>query len=375
MSEFVIAGGGTGGHLAPAIALAERLRDRGHATTILISRKAIDATLTSRYADHRFECIDGAPLVFTPAGILRFASRQLAGLWWAIGFLRRRRPAVVLGFGGFTTAAVIVAGWLLRIPVALHEANRVPGRAIRVLARFAKRVYLPTNVALPHVNARKLRFAGLPVRHEIERRPRLEAAAQLGLDANRRTVAVLGGSQGARSLNSWAETVTPELARHGVQMVTITGPDKGGETKATHPGPDNAAVTSVTLPFCHDMAGLISSADLVVSRAGAGTIAELVHLGVPAVLVPYPFAADNHQAANAAELAARGGGVVVEEDHLDELTTTVLNLVADPLARARCEIALANLARSESVDLMLADIEELGRVASPHRLSTREVPA
>lgn len=360
MSEYVIAGGGTGGHLSPAIALAFRLRDRGHETTVLISEKAIDATLTARYPELRFERIAGAPLAFDPAGLARFVARQTAGFIWAIGFLRRRRPGVVFGFGGFTTAAVILAAWVLRIPVALHEANRVPGRAVRLLARFACRVYLPIGVELPGANPWKLRYAGLPVRPEIERQPRIDAAGALGLNPDLLTVVVLGGSQGAGALNRWAQAEASVLAGRDIQLVTVTGPGKGDGGTVMHPGERQSEVATVSLPFCHDMAALISVADLVVSRAGAGTIVELVHLGVPAVLVPYPHAADNHQAANAAEFAARGAGVVLEEINLGELTAIVLDLVGNEAKRGLCQAALAELARGESISLMLDDIETLG---------------
>ena len=135
MSKFLIACGGTGGHLAPGIALAEEMRGRGFDSLLLISRKTIDRQLTEKYPQHRFESVPGVPLLFSAAGVLRFGVSQIRGLVHAWRLIRRERPTMIVGFGGFTTAAVIVAGWMLRVPVALHESNRVPGRAVRLMAR------------------------------------------------------------------------------------------------------------------------------------------------------------------------------------------------------------------------------------------------
>lgn len=356
--------------------MAEELGRRGHRCVLLISEKTIDARLVEKYPQHTFRRIAGAPLVLTPAGLLRFATRQARGFAFALALVRRERPEVIVGFGGFTTSAIILAGWLLRVPVALHEANRVPGRAVRALARFARRIYLPRDVSLPQVPPHKIRHAGLPVRAEIERLPRHEAAARFGLDPERHTVAVLGGSQGASALNDWAAKVGPVLAAQGVQLIAITGPGKGGATSTTHPGPGGAPMTVRTLPFCDDMAGLLSSCDLVVSRAGAGTLAELVQCRVPAVLVPYPYAADNHQAANAAEFVRHGAGLMVAEDEIDRLIGVVEDLILHEGRLAELRANCAHLARSDTRGLMLDDLERLGRPPSaPRRGGTRPATA
>ncbi|WP_221030974.1 UDP-N-acetylglucosamine--N-acetylmuramyl-(pentapeptide) pyrophosphoryl-undecaprenol N-acetylglucosamine transferase [Actomonas aquatica] len=359
MSDFLIACGGTGGHLTPGIALAEEMERRGYSSLLLVSKKRIDQTLTEKYPQRRFDTVSGAPLLLTVPGVVRFVSTQAKGFLHAWGLIRREKPRLVMGFGGFTTAAVIVAAWVLRVPVALHESNRVPGRAVRALARFARRVYLPRGIKLPHTDIAKLRHAGLPVRDEIKRRPRGEAAEKWGLDPNRRTVVLLGGSQGAQALNRWASAAAPVLAERGVQMLIVTGPGKGDGGTQTFPDLEGQAVATVSIPFCDDMAAAMSLADLVVSRSGAGTLAELIEVGVPAVLVPYPFAADNHQSANAQEFANHGAGLVVEETSLGSLTELVVGLVLDDerLTAMRSEITL--IARASTLPLMFDDIEKL----------------
>ena len=359
MSHFLIACGGTGGHLAPGVALAEQLRSRGHTSALLISEKAIDGKLAAKYPSFRFLKIPGAPLIMTPHGLLRFIVAQSQGLLFSLKLVRRERPAGIIGFGGFTTAAIIVAGWLTRVPVMLHEANRVPGRAVRTLAKFARRVFLPIGVDLPQANPEKLRHAGLPVRAEIERMPRCEAADVFGLDPNRVTVGVLGGSQGASALNNWATQSAGAFALRGIQMLTITGPDKEVEAPVELRDENGIEVKSVTLPFCDNIAAFLSVCDLVVSRAGAGTLAEIVHCGVPAVLVPYPHAADNHQAANAAEFSRLIGSLVLDEQELETLLPAVLELVSDAGRLQQARANVRSVSRLDTLDLMLADIEAL----------------
>ncbi|MCC5023555.1 MAG: UDP-N-acetylglucosamine--N-acetylmuramyl-(pentapeptide) pyrophosphoryl-undecaprenol N-acetylglucosamine transferase [Candidatus Synoicihabitans palmerolidicus] len=359
MSEFIIACGGTGGHLAPGIALAEQLQARGHSSRLLISEKGIDATITAKYPQFRFEKIPGAPLIMDPSGFGRFLVQQLRGLWFSLRLIRRTRPDMIVGFGGFTTAAIILGGRLMRVPVALYEANRVPGRAVRALARFAKRVYVPRAVEMEEASQWKLRHVGLPVRSAIKRMPRNLAANVFGLDAERPVVAVLGGSQGAQALNRWAEDAASQLARHGLQMLVVTGPDKGDAAVDTNPGPRGEQIRNSKLPFCDNMAALYSASDLVVSRSGAGTLAELVACQVPAILVPYPYAADDHQAANAQEFERLGGGGQVREENLSSLLPMVEGLMADDSRLALMRVNLRQMGLANNLDLMMTDMENL----------------
>ena len=364
MSRVVIACGGTGGHLAPGIALAQTLQARDYRPLLLISAKQIDARLTSKYPDLDFKIVPGAPLLFSVSGFTRFVVQQLRGLVFSWRLVRRERPDVIVGFGGFTTSSIIVAGWLRGVPVALHEANRVVGRAVRSLARFASRIYLPRGVSLLSTNQAKLRYAGLPVRREIERLPRGDSAARFGLDPAKPTVIVFGGSQGARALNTWAENEAKYFAGRGIQLLVVTGPNQGDACTENLPGPDGSSIPFVKIPFCDEMASLYSAGDLVVSRSGAGTLAELLKCRVPAVMVPYPHAADNHQEANALEFARRGGGLVVPEAEIERLTGEVEQLLADERGLTDIPAQIGYMNRAEALDLMIADLEVLAGVRS-----------
>jgi UDP-N-acetylglucosamine--N-acetylmuramyl-(pentapeptide) pyrophosphoryl-undecaprenol N-acetylglucosamine transferase len=357
--NVLIACGGTGGHLSPGIALAEGLVARGHRVTLLISHKKVDARLVEKYPHFTFLRIPGAPFAWSPPALLRFVWQQCKGLAFGLSLVRRERPAAIIGFGGFTTASIIVAGALHRIPIALHEANHVPGRAIRRLSRFARRVYLPPGVSDPGIASEKVLSMGLPVRREIAREPAAAARVSFGLDPVRPVLVVLGGSQGATALNVWARDHAAALALDGVQIYCVTGLGKSDGETIEHLCRKGGTVRAVFAPFCDRMGALLSAADLVVSRAGAGTLAELARCRTPAVLVPFPHAADNHQEANARYFDQQGGGIVVAQSGLDELAPAVRELIANDASLRAFRDALERMDEANPLATMLADIEQL----------------
>jgi len=370
---YLLSCGGTGGHLSPGIALAEGLAARGDRAVLLISEKQVDARLAAKYPALRFAPIPGSPFGAHPAVLTRFLFTQSKGFTAGLRLVRSLRPAGIIGFGGFTTASVILAGALHGVPVALHEANRMPGKAVRHLARLARRVYLPPGITLPGVATAKVRSASLPVRAEIRPLPRTEAAARLGLDPAKKILVVFGGSQGATPLNTWARSAAGEFAARDVQLACVTGLGKGDAELTTAAGPHGEPVHAIWIPFCDDVAALLSAADLVVARAGAGSLAEFARIGSPAILVPYPQAADDHQRANATWFAAQGGGVVLEQAALAELTPLTASLLADPARLSAHRAALARLDIAPALDFILEDLDTL--VAPRLRAASRATVA
>lgn len=359
MKRFLISCGGTGGHLSPGIALAEGLQSRGHQPVLLISHKKVDTRLVEKYPHLSFQRIPGAPFTFRPTGFARFLAKQSMGFLHSFQLVRKPRPDGIIGFGGFTTASIILAGALFKVPVALHEANRVPGRAIRLLGRLANRVYAPPGVRVPDVRPTALYPMGLPVRKEIVRQSRDEARAALGLDPQQSVLVVLGGSQGASKLNDWARQKTQALAFEGIQLYCVTGLDKGETGEKFYTARNGQSVKMSFVPFSDRMAVLLSAADLVVSRAGAGTIAELIRCQTPAILVPYPHAADNHQWANARYFERQGGGIVLAQDHIGDLTREVRDMIFNDWLLRKFRANLERMDRANSLAGMLDDLETL----------------
>jgi UDP-N-acetylglucosamine--N-acetylmuramyl-(pentapeptide) pyrophosphoryl-undecaprenol N-acetylglucosamine transferase len=359
MSRFLISCGGTGGHLSPGISLAEGLVARGHEATLLISQKKVDARLIEKYPHLRFERVPGTGFSWQPWPLARCAVSQLKGFLFCLRLVRTERPDGIVAFGGFTSAGVVLAGWLRRVPVALHESNRVPGRAIRVLGRLARRVYLPPGIRLAGVRSRDTRHAGQPVRREIFRHPQAAARAALGLDENQRVLVVFGGSQGASALNDWTRSQLGVLAGEGIQIYCVTGLGKGHEGVTMLQTKAGVPIRAVFTPFSDRVAELLSAADLVVSRAGAGTLAELIRCETPAILVPFPQAADDHQRANAAFFERQGGGVVVEQARLAGLAAEVLDVIFNDWLLRKFRGNLRRMDRANSLDLLLRDLEEI----------------
>lgn len=340
MSRVLLACGGTGGHLAPGIALAQRLTDEGHECRLLVSRKAVDARMTAGYPRLRF--VPGTGRGFGPSlgKKLLFFPALVGSVWSSWRMLREFRPDALVCFGGFMSVGPAIACWLTGVPVLVHEANRRPGKAVRLIARFARSVHLPPGVRLEGVAADRQHDSGYPVRAEIRPLARDIARRALGLPATGRLLLVVGGSQGAAVLSRWVEAHLDEFASRGIHALCLTGPQGRQEEICA----DRAVVRF--LPFCDQMAAAYSAADLALGRAGAGTLAELAACRTPAVLVPLPSAADDHQTANAQRCAELGAALLVPERELTKSSDRVFALLGDnsALSAMRDALALADAA-------------------------------
>ena len=309
--RFVIAGGGTGGHLFPALAVGEVLIDRGHEVVIFISEKDIDALATKDRTEFRFERLPsiGMPKIFSPA-ILGFLKRFNDSLGPCRALYRKFQPHAVLGMGGFTSTAPILAGRMRNIPTFVHESNAIPGKANRLNARMTDAVLLGFKDCARFFPNSRFQVTGTPIRKSLTRRvPREEALAAFGLSPDRKTLLVMGGSQGAHGINETAIKSMPFLKELPLQIIHFTGANDDQIAAANYRREDIPAHVE---SFCHQMELAYSAADLALSRSGAASLSELSHFGIPSILIPFPFAAENHQALNAAIFAREGAAIVVE---------------------------------------------------------------
>lgn len=363
----IIACGGTGGHLAPGIALAQGLQKEGVRSVLLISEKQVDARIVRHYPQLAFVAVPSAPLLLNPLRLAGFAVRQGRGILRCRRLFREHRPDLLVAFGGFTSLGAVLAARAEGVPVVLHEANRKVGRAIRTLKGFARRIYLPPGIRLAGVEPRRIRHYGFPVRDEIRRLPRETARRRLGLPPEGKWLVVLGGSQGAAALNSWVKDNVEALAAEGVNTLCLTGLGKGARGAITRTNAQGVPVQAVFQPFSDDMGAVISAADLVISRAGAGTIAELTRCHKPSILVPYPYAADNHQQENAVFLEKQGGCLVVPQENLGALRGEVRDLLFNDWLLNAFERNLAHLEQADSRAHILRDLRRLmdARDAAP----------
>jgi len=318
MKNVVIACGGTGGHLTPGIALSQALEEKGYPTWLFTSQKEVDSRLASKYGKISFVSMPGAPLIKTVGGLFRFGQGFLRSFIRSRRFYKKVGADLLIGFGGFSTFGPAVAARSLGIPLFVHEANRAAGRAVRFLARRADRVYLPEGMWMDGISSEKTVNIGYPLRQDFRRIPMERARKILGIPMSEKLLVVLGGSQGASSLNQWVKQNLQHLAEDGISVYCLTGLNKESSGTLQMEGPGGRVLTSKFVTFTDDMNIVLSAANLVVSRAGAGAIAEIIRCRVPSVLVPYPYAADNHQLLNANYLEAKGGAIVCEDHLLEE---------------------------------------------------------
>lgn len=370
--RFLVICGGTGGHLAPGIATAAALRDLGCQCLLVVSRKQIDQTLLQKYPEFEFSAIPGAAFSVNPLRLAGTLGGHIGNLRESFRLVGRFRPDVILAFGGFLSVGAAVVTLRRATRLAVHEANRVPGRAVRMLSRIADRVYLPEGVRLNRVPTGKIRQFGYPVRSEFGPIAKVAARRRLGIPIEGRWVAVIGGSQGAQSLNDWAVKAFPRLAAAGFHLILVSGPGKGAASETILEVGEGIRRRFRTMPFCDQMECLLNAADLVVSRAGAGSLAELTRCRTPAILIPYRFAADQHQIANARFHEAQGGGIVVEEGYLGTLLEEVLGLAGNDWMLARMRENLRLMDQRNRTAAMVDDLLGLAAAAVEDRLDRKE---
>lgn len=310
--KIVIAGGGTGGHLFPALAVGEVLRERGHEVMIFISEKDVDALATKDRTEFRFEKLPsiGMPKLLSPA-ILGFLKRFKESLSPVCALYKKFEPDAVLGMGGFTSTAPILAGRLRKIPTFVHESNAIPGKANRLNARMTDAVLLGFKECAKFFPRSRCEVTGTPIRKSLsERVPRAEALESFGLQPDRRTLLVMGGSQGAHGINEALIKALPALKDLPVQMIHLTGAQDEQLVIANY---RREAIPAYAAAFCHRMEAAYSAADAAISRSGAASLSELSHFGIPSLLIPYPHAAENHQALNAKIFERQGAAVVLDQ--------------------------------------------------------------
>lgn len=356
----LVAGGGTGGHLVPALAVARALaEDRGPGSVELVgSRRGLDAELLA-HSGVPFTLLPGRGLArrVTPAAAAANVG-AVAGLAWALlrslALVARRRPAVVVAMGGYASVPPALAAAVWGVPVVLVNVDAVPGAANRLVGRFAR----AAAVAFPGTALPRAVVTGAPVRPEMaaaahpDAEGRARARRELGIAPARSVVGAVGGSLGARTINAAVLGVAERWAkRDDVALYHVVGRRDAAWVEGAAPRLEPGGLCYVARPYEERMALFYQAADVVVARAGANTVAELTVVGVPSVLVPLPGAPGDHQTANARVLEAAGAAVVVDDRHCtpDRLTVELESLLNDVARLEAMAAAAATLGRPDAV--------------------------
>lgn len=355
LERVAIACGGTGGHLYPGLAVATLLRERGVRVRLYISEKKVDETIVSRFPE--FEAVKvpvrGWPGLRPALG--SFLVRLLRGWLQAVQEIKAFQPQAVLGMGGFTCAPLLVAARRRRIKTFLHESNAFPGKATRYLARHVDAVLLGFAACGALLPGARTQVTGTPVRSGLQPLSRDAALTGWNLAPEVKTVAVMGGSQGARRLNEMTVEAARQIQDAGttVQWIHLCG-QSAEQIQRCY---DEAGIRAVALDFCHEMARVYSAADLIVTRAGAASLTEVSRFGLPSVLVPFPYAADDHQTRNAQTFVEAGAALCVQEaDGVEAIRSHIARIIQDPEEAEKMSAASRNLDCPEAAENVVEEM-------------------
>ena len=395
---YIFAGGGSGGHLYPGLAVAEALRevDPAGQVVFLATDRDIDKRILGE-ADWQYVAQPVVPMALGPKGLLNFYRRWQESISCCELLMRRQRPAVVLGLGGFASAPALKVAAKLKVPAAMLNIDATPGKANRYCRRYVDRIFLQWGASRAHFgrHQKKCVVVGCPIRRRIleahhsdrsEMKARRESACRaLGMDADRRTLVVMGGSQGGHNINAAVTALAcgngldqfpgagangPQggqglLDQDGWQILHIAGHEERkavADRYATTPGRANVKITA----FSRHMEVVLTAADLVVARAGASTLAELMATGTPSILLPYPYHRDQHQLRNAELLAKAEAAKIVIDDGdtvrtAQRLWETLQPCMADHRALGRMGHAARSLALPDAARKVAREIITLAQ--------------
>lgn len=354
--NVVIACGGTGGHLFPGIAVAQELKKRGHRVTLLISQKNVDAQASRDYGDLDFRIIQAIAMPKIPSlALFGFGLKLYKAIRFSKNLLNEVHADVVIGMGGFTSFPPVYAAHRKGIRTYVHDSNALPGKANRMTAKCCTRVLLGIEEAGHYFNPAKCIVTGTPIRQEMIARKSLpEARAELKLPQDRRLALVMGGSQGAKNLNSLVIEAARQC-RDLCDFLIITGSADFARVRELTEDMPHVHV----IEFCSAMASAYAAADVVISRSGASSLTELAHMGKAALLVPYPYAADDHQAHNARVFAAHGAARMLRENTLkpEDITAFLHEVLGDPSLLASMNESALRLDTPDAVSRIANVIE------------------
>lgn len=351
----VLTGGGTGGHIYPAIAVAQALKDDKQIKSIsyIGCEKNIEKSIVeSENIDFYSVNVSGMP---RKPGIkfIFWLAELLQSTIQSVQILINLKPNIVFGTGGYVTAPVLLASRLLGIPYIIHDPDAHPGMVNKLMAGSAKTVSIAFEQAKSHINSKNIKVFGNPIRSSLSSIGKSEALSKFGFSPEKKTVLVMGGSQGAKTINNAIKDAVPELIKQGYQIIHQTGRKNYDEymEKITENYPEY-----VVRPYFDDMSIPLNAADIAISRAGSLSISELNLCGLPSILVPFPYAAADHQRYNARAMQEAGAGFYLEDaDCKAERLIESVNYVSEHLDSMR--EANFSLARPDAVRHIVGEIK------------------
>jgi len=357
MATFFIACGGTGGHLYPGLAVAEELHQSGHEVRLFVSPKKIDQEILSAHPEfkHCIVKLTGFPGM-RPA-LVRFAWQFLISFLESRALLKREQPQAVLGMGGFSCAPLLLASSLLNIPSYIHESNVIPGKATRLLRRIVDKVFIGFKSCADHLGGANTVWTGTPVRSSLAKAETSGLREEWGIAESAVVVAVTGGSQGAQGLNKLVCGSLDRLTAYKEKLYFIHLTGRGDASEWSRAYTEKGFQAHVA-EFSHEIEKIFGAADIVIARSGAATLTECAWFGLPAILVPYPYAAEKHQNFNAQEYVDFGGGYLIEEGvgAIEPFIEKLTELISSEEKRQQLKANIAAARVDNAVECVVVEI-------------------
>lgn len=357
--RIIISGGGTGGHIYPAITIARKMQEKVKCCEILFigTQNGLEADIIPKEGfEIQFIDVAGFERRLTVKNIQNLA-KAIGSIWQSQKLIRQFKPDIVIGTGGYVCGPVLLAASLFRIPTMIQEQNVIPGVTNKILSRFVDKIALGFAEAGRYFPSQtKLFFSGNPIRQEVISAARGESMEALGLDPAKRTILISGGSRGAHSINQSMMRVHQFFAgSKEIQLLHVTGQSEynGIVGNFNQNGIDVTAAGNIIIkPYLYNMPQALAAADLAIFRAGALGLAELTARGIPSILVPYPYAAENHQEFNAREMERQGAAVLIRDRDLnaDILLKTINELINSPDKLEAMALASKKIGRPKAAE-------------------------
>jgi UDP-N-acetylglucosamine--N-acetylmuramyl-(pentapeptide) pyrophosphoryl-undecaprenol N-acetylglucosamine transferase len=362
--KFIISGGGTGGHIFPALSIADEIKKNFPESEILFvgakNKMEMDRVPAAGYSIEGL-WISGLNRTDKLKNIF-FPFKLISSLWKARKIINRFKPDAVIGTGGFASGPIMYMAQMKGIPTFIQEQNSFPGITNKLLAKKSDKIYVAYNGLERFFDKDKIEITGNPVRSNLlkEKTNKEEAAHFFGLDPKKKTILVIGGSLGAMPVNRAIEKRIDEIKEQGWQLIWQTGKNHYQHFKKF----EDKGIK--VLPFIQDMSAAYSIADVILSRAGAGTVSELAIVGKPVILIPSPYVAEDHQTKNAQSLVNSEAAILIEEKELDNrLFEELLNLFSDTDKYKKLSDNLKKLAKPEATKEIVNDI--MSTISSKNR--------
>jgi UDP-N-acetylglucosamine--N-acetylmuramyl-(pentapeptide) pyrophosphoryl-undecaprenol N-acetylglucosamine transferase len=338
------------------IALALSRKDENLIALFVGKKSGMEAAIVNRFG-FQIKEIEVVALKRNPIGILRFILNWNKGLKQAANIIKEFQPQVVVGTGGYVSAPVVRSARKLGIPIFMQEQNSLPGLATRTLSKMAENVFIAYESAAKYLPLEKCRLVGNPLRPDLLDGKKSVAISEFGLDSSKKTLLIVGGSSGARGINSaLLALVNSSMVPSGWQLLWQIGQR---EFDSIYLSIDKSKFPGKMIPFIHNMPDAYAAANLIISRAGAMALAEIAAWGLPSVIIPYPFATGDHQTINARDFAQSGAARVIPESELGEkLHKTLTELCSDENLRSNMAQAAKRLARPEAANQIAQTILE-----------------